>query len=121
MLDGPQLLNNPVDTLLCPEIFFTARAAGSLLSSSPCTVISLFLSVVDHVDNTGGWRRGERTKAEDDGGASDGNEQEPGNMHGVLGCDVARMHARQSSQPWEAGAGGPAGAGLALAARGRRD
>ena len=49
-------------------------AGGSLLSSSPCTVISLFLSVVDHVDNTGEWRRGERTKAEDDGEASDGNE-----------------------------------------------
>ena len=56
------------------------RAAGSLLSSSPCTVISLFLSVVDHVDNTGGQRRGERTKAEDDGEASDGNEQEPGKI-----------------------------------------
>ena len=49
-------------------------AGGSLLSSSPCTVISLFLSVVDHVDNTGGRRHGERTKAEDDGEASDGNE-----------------------------------------------
>ena len=58
----------------------TVRAAGSLLSSSPCTVISLFLSVVDHVDNTGGRRRGERTKAEDDGEASDGNEQEPGQI-----------------------------------------
>ena len=56
------------------------RAAGSLLSSSPCTVISLFLLVVDHVDNTGGRRRGERTKAEDDGEASDGNEQEPGKI-----------------------------------------
>ena len=55
-------------------------AGGSLLSSSPCTVISLFLSVVDHVDNTGGRRRGERTKAEDDGEASDGNEQEPGKI-----------------------------------------
>ena len=88
------------------------RAAGSLLSSSPCTVISLFLSVVDHVDNTRGWRRDERTKAEDDGEASDGNEQEPGKMHRVLGCDVATMRARQHIQPWEAGAGGPAGAGF---------
>ena len=42
-------------------------------------------------------------------------------MHRVLGCDVAMMRARQHSQPWEVGAGGPAGAGLALAARGRRD
>ena len=54
--------------------------SGSLLSSSPCTVISLFLSVVDHVDNTRGRRRGERTKAEDDGEASDENEQEPGKI-----------------------------------------
>ena len=97
------------------------RAAGSLLSSSPCTVISLFLSVVDHVDNTGGRRRGEQTKAEDDGEALDDNEQEPGKMRKVLGCDVAMMHARQHNQPWEAGAGGPTGAGLALAAGGRRD
>ena len=97
------------------------RAAGSLLSSSPCTVISLFLSVVDHVDNTGGRRHSERTKAEDDGEASDGNEQEPGKMRRVLGCDVATMCARKHSQPWEAGAGGPAGASLALAAQGRRD
>ena len=52
----------------------------ALLSSSPGTVISLFLSVVDHVDNNGGRRRGERTKAEDDGEASDGNEQEPGKI-----------------------------------------
>ena len=58
----------------------TVHAAGSLLSSSPCTIISLFLSAVDHVDNIGGWRRGERTKAEDDGEASDGNEQEPGQI-----------------------------------------
>ena len=58
----------------------SARAAGSLLSSSPSTVISLFLSVVDHVDNTGGRRRGEQTKAEDDGEASDGNEQDPGKI-----------------------------------------
>ena len=36
--------------------------------------------VVDHVDNTGGRRRSERTKAEDDGEASDGNEQEPGQI-----------------------------------------
>ena len=51
------------------------------------SVISLFLSVVDHVDNTRGRRRGERTKAEDDGEASDGNEQEPG--------QVTASHARR--------------------------
>ena len=40
-------------------------AGGSLLSSSPRTVISLFLSVVDDVDNTRGWRttHGESAKA----------------------------------------------------------
>ena len=58
---------------------------------------------------------------EDDGEASDGNKQESGKMCRVLGCEVAMMRARQHSQPWEAGAGGPAGAGLALAAGGRRD
>ena len=58
---------------------------------------------------------------EDDGEASGRNEHEPGKIHRVFGCDVAMMRARQHSQPWEAGAGGPAGAGLALAARGRRD
>ena len=99
----------------------TTRAAGSLLSSSPCTVISLFLSVVDHVNNTRVQRRGEQTKAKNDGEASDGNKQDSGKMSRVLGCDVAMMHARQHNQPWEAGAGGPAGTGLALAARGRRD
>ena len=38
-------------------------------------------------------------------------------MHRVLGCDMAMMRARQHSQPWEAGAGGPAGAALAAGAR----
>ena len=44
------------------------------------SVISLFLSVVDHVDNTVGRRRGEQSKADDDGDASHGNEQEPGKI-----------------------------------------
>ena len=92
-----------------------------LLSSSPCIIISLFFSVVDHVDNTEGRHRGERTKADDDDEASEGNEQELGKMHRVLGCYVAAMRARQHSQPWEAGAGGPTGAGLASAAGGRRE
>ena len=40
-------------------------ACGSLLSSSPCAVISLFLSVVDDVDNASGRHtaHGKRTKA----------------------------------------------------------
>ena len=49
-------------------------AGGSLLSSSPRTVISLFLSVVDDVDNARGRHtaHGERAKVEDDGEALDG-------------------------------------------------
>ena len=58
---------------------------------------------------------------EDDGEASDGNEQEPVKVRRVLGCNVAMIRARQHSQPWEAGGGGPAGASLALAVGGRRD
>ena len=38
---------------------------------------------------------------EDDGEASNENEQEPGKILGVLGFDVAMMRARQHSQPWE--------------------
>ena len=38
-----------------------------------------------------------------------------------LGDGGAAMRALRRSQPWEAEAGGPAGAGLVLAARGRQD
>ena len=38
-----------------------------------------------------------------------------------LGDDGAAMHALRRSQPWEAEAGGPAGAGFVLAAGGRHD
>ena len=38
-----------------------------------------------------------------------------------LGDGGAVMHALRHSQPWEAEAGGPAGAGLVLAAGGRQD
>ena len=53
-------------------------------------------------------------RAEDDGKASE------------VGVDDLRdggvaMHALRRSQPWEAEAGGPAGAGLVLAAGGRQD
>ena len=64
------------------------------MSSSPCTVISLFLSVVDHVNNTEGRCRGERTKAEDDGEASDGNEQEPGKITASVGGGSRRSRRR---------------------------
>lgn len=39
----------------------------------------------------------------------------------LLGDDGAAMRALRRSQPWEAEAGGPAGAGLVLAAGGRQD
>ena len=48
-------------------------------------------------------------RAEDDGEASDVGVND-------LGDDGAAMHALRRSQPWEAEAGGPAGAGLVLAA-----
>ena len=38
-----------------------------------------------------------------------------------LGDGGAAMRALRCSQPWEAEAGGPAGAGLVLAAGGRQD
>ena len=38
-----------------------------------------------------------------------------------LGDDGAAMRALRRSQPWEAEAGGPIGAGLVLAAGGRQD
>ena len=38
-----------------------------------------------------------------------------------LGDGGAAMHALRRSQPWEAEAGGPAGAGFILAAGGRQD
>ena len=53
-------------------------------------------------------------RAEDDGEASDVGVND-------LGDGGAAMHALRRSQPWEAEAGGPAGAGLVLAAGGRHD
>ena len=61
-------------------------AGGSLLSYSPRTVISLFLSVVDGVDNARRRRtaHGERTKAKDDGEASDGTNRSRGRCAGLV-------------------------------------
>ena len=61
-------------------------ASGSLLSSSPRTFISLFLSVVDDVDNARGRHTAhhERTKAEDDGEASDGMNRSCGRCAGPV-------------------------------------
>ena len=51
---------------------------------------------------------------EDDGKASDDGVND-------LGDGGAAMRALRCSEPWEAEAGGPAGAGLVLAAGGRQD
>ena len=61
-------------------------AGESLLSSSLCRVISLFLSVVDGVDNARGrcTAHSERTKAEDDGEASDGMNRSRGRCAGPV-------------------------------------
>ena len=53
-------------------------------------------------------------RAEDDGEASDVGVND-------LGDGGVAMRALRRSQPWEAEAGGPAGAGLVLAAGGRHD
>ena len=53
-------------------------------------------------------------RAEDDSEASDIGVND-------LGDGGAAMRALRRSQPWEAEAGGPAGAGLVLAAGGRQD
>ena len=53
-------------------------------------------------------------RAEDDGEASDVGVND-------LGDGWAAMRALRRSQSWEAEAGGPAGAGLVLAAGGRHD
>ena len=53
-------------------------------------------------------------RAEEDGEASDVGVND-------LGDGGAMMRALRRSQPWEAEAGGPVGAGLVLAAGGRQD
>lgn len=79
------------------------------------TYFCRFLLFVDHVDNARGRRRGERTKARED------DDETSGVGVNDLGDGGAAMHALRRSQPWEAEAGGPAGAGLVLAAGGRQD
>ena len=62
----------------------------------------------------GGTAASAPKRAEDDGEASDVGVND-------LGDGGAVMRALRCSQPWEAEAGGPAGAGLVLAAGGRQD
>ena len=62
----------------------------------------------------GGTTASTPKRAEDDGEASDVGVND-------LGDGGAVMRALRRSQPWEAEAGGPTGAGLVLAAGGRQD
>ncbi len=71
------------------------------------TYFCRFLLFVDNVDK-GGAAASAPKRAED----VDVND---------LGDGGAAMRALRRSQPWEAEAGGPAGAGLVLAAGGRHD
>ena len=63
----------------------------------------------DHVDKREGGAAASAPKRAEDVGVND------------LGDGGAAMRALRRSQPWEAEAGGPAGAGLVLAAGGRQD
>jgi len=71
------------------------------------TYFCRFLLFVDHVDNARGAAAVSAQKRTEDVGVND------------LGDGGAAMRALRHSQPWEAEAGGPAGAGLVLAAGGR--
>ena len=62
----------------------------------------------------GGAAASTAKRAEDNGEASEVGVND-------LGDGGAAMHALRRSQPWEAESGGPAGAGLVLAAGGRHD
>ena len=62
----------------------------------------------------GGAAASAAKRVEDDGEASEVGVND-------LGDGGAAMHALRRSQPWEAEAGGPAGAGSVLAAGGRQD
>ena len=66
------------------------------------------------ITREGGAAASAPKRAEDDGEASDVSIND-------LGDGGAAMRALRRSQPWEAEAGGPAGAGLVLAAGGRQD
>ena len=73
------------------------------------TYFCRFLLFVDHVYNARGGVAASTPMCVEDVGVND------------LGDGGAVMRALRRSQPWEAEAGGPAGAGLVLAAGGRQD
>ena len=86
--------------------YATIPNSGPLLSSSPCTSVDscCLLTML--------------TTQEDGAVASAPKHAEDVGVND-LGDDGAAMRALRRNQPWEAVAGGPAGAGLVLAAAGR--
>ena len=84
------------------------------MSSSPRTSADSCCLLTMLTTREGGATASAPKRAEDDGEASDVGIND-------LGDGGVAMRALRRSQPWEAEAGGPAGAGLVLAAGGRQD
>ena len=84
------------------------------MSSSPRTSADSYCLLTMLTMREGGAAASAPKRAEDDGEASDVSVND-------LGDGGTAMCALRRSQPWEAEAGGPAGAGLVLAAGGRQD
>ena len=76
------------------------------ISTNSCCLLTMLTM------REGGAAASAPKRAEDDGEASDVGVND-------LGDGGAAMHALRRSQPWDAEAGGPAGAGLVLVAGGR--
>ena len=84
------------------------------MSSSPRTSADSCCLLTMLTTREGGATASAPQRAKDDGEASDVGVND-------LGDGGAAMRALRRSQPWEVEAGGPAGAGLVLAAGGRQD
>ena len=84
------------------------------MSSSPRTSADSCCLLTMLTTQEGGPAASAPKRAEDDGEASDVGVND-------LGDGGAAMRALRRSQPWEAEAGGPIGAGLVLSAGGRQD
>ena len=84
------------------------------MSSSPRTSADSCCLLTMLTTREGGAAASAPKRAKDDGEASDIGVND-------LGDGGAAMRALRRSQPWEAEVGGPAGAGMVLAAGGRQD
>ena len=96
------------ETLGGSILFFHTLTWWALMSSSPRTSADSYCLLPMLTMREGGAAASAPNRAEDVG-VND------------LGDGGAAMRALRRSQPWEAEAGGPAGAGLVLAAGGRQD